>query len=397
MYSASAAGLRAFVLFLLLILYVVSAAVVPMTSSLISTSSPCCVPLHSAVTSRGWLTSSARRRARIRCTAVRHAQLQSLTLKRLLVSRKDEPGTPTREPLCLHSLVPEVEACLVLPEVYVVEGPLLGFPYLTADCMGCSPYVAAEIHNEHDAGEVVISTCFKNDLHDEVRCVCNPTAVVGAAGAEVGEGLVLKLDDLLPASDIEGSSSRDVGWHHSDPFEMPQAKTANCPTMQHLADFSSSTLGAAAVEVAVPHRAGLIQQGLGATKAPLDMVKAPSEEKPIRRSCLKKEKSDDHALVLRAAAERRLKATAREPKSVQRVKQIVDDFDLGIKVEAAMLLMSEDPLTRLVADEAEFRRRISALPPNSRRQKVLWLIDICDEAVVGLLPFGMEILATMRA
>ncbi len=129
----------------------------------------------------------------------------------------------------------------------------------------------------------------------------------------------------------------------------------------------------------------------------MDMVKAPSEEKPIRRSCLKKEKNDDHALGLRAAAERRLKATAREPKSVQRVKQIVDDFDLGIKVEAAMLLMSEDPLTRLVADEAEFRRRISALPPDSRRQKVLWLIDICDEAVVGLLPFGMEILATMRA
>ena len=61
-----------------------------------------------------------------------------------------------------------------------------------------------------------------------------------------------------------------------------------------------------------------------------------------------------------------------------------------------MLLMSEDPLTRLVADEAEFRRTISALPPDSRRQKILCFIDMCDEAVVGLLPFGMEILATVR-
>ena len=92
-----------------------------------------------------------------------------------------------------------------------------------------------------------------------------------------------------------------------------------------------------------------------------------------------------------------MQATVKKPKIVQQVKQLVHDFDLGIQVEAAMLLMSEDPLTRFLADEAEFRHRISALPHDSRRQKVFWLIDMCDEAVVGLLPFGMEILATMRA
>ncbi len=122
-----AAGADEFVLVLLVILCLLS-AVLSMTSTLISSSSPCCEPLHSAVTSRVWLTSSARRRARIRCTAVRHAQLQSLTLKRLLVSHNDEPRAPFREPLCLSSLVPDVETCLVLPEVCAVEGRFQGVP-----------------------------------------------------------------------------------------------------------------------------------------------------------------------------------------------------------------------------------------------------------------------------
>ena len=82
---------------------------------------------------------------------------------------------------------------------------------------------------------------------------------------------------------------------------------------------------------------------------------------------------------------------------MQSVKKLVDDLDLGIKVEAAMLLMNEDSLTRWLADEAVFRCRASALPLASRRQMVLGFIDMSDEAVVGVLPTGMELWATLCA
>lgn len=104
-------------------------------------------------------------------------------------------------------------------------------------------------------------------------------------------------------------------------------------------------------------------------------------------------KGDEHnfevALEPPSSAEARLAATKRNPANARRVKDLIDDFDLGREVHAALLLMDVALLGELLDCEADLRHRLQGLPDTAARiQKTLWLIDMTDEAVKGLL--GVE-------
>lgn len=110
-------------------------------------------------------------------------------------------------------------------------------------------------------------------------------------------------------------------------------------------------------------------------------------------------KGDEHnfevALEPPSSAEARLAATKRNPANARRVKDLIDDFDLGREVHAALLLMDVALLGELLDCEADLRHRLQGLPDTAARiQKTLWLIDMTDEAVKGLLGVGVDILAS---
>ncbi len=89
-----------------------------------------------------------------------------------------------------------------------------------------------------------------------------------------------------------------------------------------------------------------------------------------------------------------MESSAKNPVNVCKVKQLVCDLELGLEVEAALLLMNVAELSELLADETHLRRRLGALADSTQRaEKILWIIKISDESIHDLLEVGVKIWA----
>ena len=68
---------------------------------------------------------------------------------------------------------------------------------------------------------------------------------------------------------------------------------------------------------------------------------------------------------------------------VLRVKKLVADFEMGIEVEAALLLLDVDSLSELLASETDLRRKLHGMADSDERmQKTMWLVSMigCSSA-----------------
>lgn len=84
----------------------------------------------------------------------------------------------------------------------------------------------------------------------------------------------------------------------------------------------------------------------------------------------------------------------RNPEIVRTVRELVQSFELGREVEAALLLLDVTSLGELLAGEASLRPRLQGLPDREARiTKMLWIVNITDEDVCDLMRDGMDILA----
>ncbi len=80
---------------------------------------------------------------------------------------------------------------------------------------------------------------------------------------------------------------------------------------------------------------------------------------------------------------------------MRKVKQLVSEFELGLDVEVALLLMDVAVQSELLDEEMSLRRAFRVLAGSTERaQTILWIVEISDEAVSGLLGVGVEFLAT---
>ena len=93
-------------------------------------------------------------------------------------------------------------------------------------------------------------------------------------------------------------------------------------------------------------------------------------------------------------AKTRLAANMRNPEIVRTVRELVQSFELGREVEAALLLLDVTSLGELLAGEASLRSRLQGFPDREARiTKMLWIVNITDEDVCDLMRDGMDILA----
>lgn len=298
-----------------------------MTSALISSSSPSWVPLHSAVTSRAWLTSSARRRARIRCTAVRHAQLQSLALKRLLVSHNDEPTALFRKPLCLSSMVPDVETCLVLPEAFGV----LGLRRLDEDAGPAPVHDGCKFSWNLEA--LPFTSVQKSSGSTSPRCILKPSSRLKPSrqgGELVPDVFDNRLIPILTRLDtLVGELLSDVSLAYvlAPPEVDDGYLTAVCG--------SQALSASASLHVDVPADF----PAAGKVVAPTALVEGP------------------HA----------------------KIKALFEEFDLGSEV-AALSLVGAASLSELLACEQQLRLRLQRLPDKAGRiQFIQWYLKVCFE------------------
>ncbi len=98
-----------------------------------------------------------------------------------------------------------------------------------------------------------------------------------------------------------------------------------------------------------------------------------------------------------AAALARLESSAKILENVQKIKQLVSDFELGIQVEAALLLLDAATLRDFLVEEAHIRLQLREKWASCRAAKVLWLVEMCDETVVDLLDAAVEVLTQKGA
>ncbi len=75
----------------------------------------------------------------------------------------------------------------------------------------------------------------------------------------------------------------------------------------------------------------------------------------------------DNESLVPSDAERRLLTTAMNPVYVRRVKKLVVDFELGLVVEAALLLMGAALLSELLSSETELRRMLHGMADSGER------------------------------
>jgi len=103
------------------------------------------------------------------------------------------------------------------------------------------------------------------------------------------------------------------------------------------------------------------------------------------------EEQQHQEVTARAGA--RFQATGQNADMLNRVRALVNDFDMGTRVEAALRLMDPQMFSDLMDNEQAFREKLTGLANSQDRiNKTMWLVGETDPAVKELIEAGFEIL-----